>query len=106
MGHPPPPPGDRPRPSEDLEAPEGFRTGVRVGNPRMPATCSRIVEAHRYVETQQKIGNVVIGGVTRLHVEAELHHVAVADQVILALQANLAELARFGPRAELEQVPP
>ena len=39
-------------------------------------------------------------------VEAELHHVAVAGDVVLALEADLAELLGLGPRADVEQLVP
>ena len=39
-------------------------------------------------------------------VEAELHDVAVGDLVVLALEAELADVAGLGPRADLEQLVP
>src|SRR5829696_2197713 len=42
----------------------------------------------------------------RLHVEAELHDVAVGDLVVLALDAHLADLAGLGPRADGDQLLP
>src|SRR3954468_21725702 len=41
-----------------------------------------------------------------LDVEAELDDVAVLHHVVLALDAQLADVARLGPRAELEQLVP
>src|SRR5437773_506399 len=40
------------------------------------------------------------------HVEADLEHVAVDDLVILPLDAELALLLRFRPRADVEEVAP
>src|SRR3954453_17010271 len=41
-----------------------------------------------------------------LSVEAELHHVAVLHQVVLALEADLAELLGARPAADVEQLVP
>src|SRR4051812_18189587 len=41
-----------------------------------------------------------------LDVEAELDHVAVLHHVVLALDAQLADVARLRPRAELEELVP
>ena len=43
---------------------------------------------------------------TSLHVEAELHHVAVDGVVVLALDADLADLLGLRPRADVEQLVP
>ena len=40
------------------------------------------------------------------HVEAELHHVAVGDHVVLALHPEPADVAGLGPAAHLEQFVP
>ena len=39
---------------------------------------------------------------TLLHVEAELHHVAVLGYVVFAFDPNFADFFGFRPRAELE----
>ena len=63
---------------------------------------------HADVGFECVVGGDVLGPKDRhpLHVEAELHHVAVAGDVVLALEADLAELLGLGPRADVEQLVP
>src|SRR5690606_18093914 len=48
----------------------------------------------------------IVATALRLHVEADLEDVAVLDLVVLALDAQSAEVARLGPAADLEQLVP
>ena len=98
--------------SEGIERLWELSTPLLDAPPPVRAVCAGVMGAERHPPADRAVlvalavRAPVAGGQCGLDIESELHHVAVAGEVVLAFEADLAQLLGLRPRADGEQLVP